>query len=824
MTVAAFFRDSRIQGVLAGDKSSPRPELLEEFFGLYGYEACAPAQLLALSDLAIRCGDDAVAQEALRLAVKAGHNIHLAYYKLGRLALAQKDAAGGATFFASATAADPAFAFGWMGLARALHAQGLKDAALEAAERFMTFGTRPQAPRELAVLGDLADYLFDARQRDRAQALYEFVVRHNAERPRDAVRLADIYIGQGQYQPANTLLLDQEARGRLDHWGKRTLAISFSHLGDHARALAIAEAALAAEPSSRPVLTGYLDVLARAADPARMRDALARHGAALGPQGVQELQARLKLLASDLPGAVALLAAVEFPYQSRLYYLSFETGYAALADGELDLGLSVAERLGKLAPDDSFVKLLRIDACFRQQMWEQAGEILAGMTAAENARPQVVLKRFEHACFTGDAAQADALSEQLQTMDQPTRLFMLPVFRFFAERQLWDDLVDRALTWLGPDLNYRQIGYVLFRAAKYTRRQAQMVAAIEVLEGWAEHAGLVRLRANLLFDMADNLAAVARLAADASIAEDAVLRHRLAVKARVLAAAEAGRRALVVCSDRNYLSATFVALHSLIADVTLRGLDVFMVVDDDLAALAERAAVAFLNAGVSVSVIAASSIVPDNAALSPRYGIFTSGHRLAAAAYYRIYAARYLQQRGVHDRALYLDGDILLRGNLDRLFATDLNGRPLAARLEPMRPEVRRAIALHGLQDGRYFNSGVLLFDLKHDRLAPALERAIAAVTDGDTKLLFHDQCALNVGFRADFVDLDIAWNTPVTESDSLAEVPADAAILHFLERPKPWSAAYGGDAGVLWADQWRAASAFIGETTSLEMFGLIQD
>ena len=105
-----------------------------------------------------------------------------------------------------------------------------------------------------------------------------------------------------------------------------------------------------------------------------------------------------------------------------------------------------------------------------------------------------------------------------------------------------------------------------------------------------------------------------------------------------------------------------------------------------------------------------------------------------------------------------------------------------------------------------------------------ALDRAIAAVMDDDTKLLFHDQCALNLGFRADFADLDGAWNTAVIESDSLAEVPADAALLHFLERPKPWSAAYGGDAGALWADQWRAAAAFMGEAVALEMFRLIQD
>lgn len=824
MTVAAFFRDTRIQGILAADKTTPHPELLQEFFEQFGYDACAPAQLLALADFALRCGDEGVAREALERAVAAGQNTPQAYHKLGRLALSQKNPTEAGGFFEKAVAADPQFAFGYMGLARALHAQGLKDAALAAAERFMAFGTRPQAPRELSLLAEMADYFFDAQQRPRAQPLYEFVVRFGADRPRDAVRLADIYINKGEYEAAKTLMLEQEARGRLDHWGKRALAVAYSHLGDHARALALAEEALLAEPTSRPCLTGYLDVVAREADPAHMRDALARNAALLGPQGVLELQARLQLTDGDFAGAEAALSAVEFAYQSRLYHLCYEMGYAALGEGELDLALRVAERLGKLAPNDSFVKLLRVDAYFRQQMWDSAGAVLAGMTEAESARPQAILKRFEFACFTNDAALADTLSERLQAMDLPTRQYMLPVFRFFAERQRWDDLVDRALPWLAPDLNYRQIGYVLFRAAKYTERQAQMVAAVEALKGWPAHDGLVRLRANLLFDLADDLAAVQRLAADASIAEDAVLRRRLAVKATIFASLHVGRRAMVLCSDRNYLCGTFVALHSAMGAATHRGLDVFVVVDDDLADLATRAAAAFVGAGMAVRVLAASAIVPDPAKLSPRYGLFTSGHRLAAAAYYRIYAAQYLQTLGVYERAIYLDGDILLRGDLDQLFAADLAGHPLAARLEPMRAEVRRAIALHGLENNRYFNSGVLLFDLRHERLAAALDRAIAAVMDDDTKLLFHDQCALNLGFRADFADLDGAWNTAVIESDSLAEVPAAAALLHFLERPKPWSAAYGGDAGALWADQWRAAAAFMGEAVALEMFRLIQD
>ncbi|MEJ0048087.1 MAG: glycosyltransferase [Rhodospirillales bacterium] len=95
---------------------------------------------------------------------------------------------------------------------------------------------------------------------------------------------------------------------------------------------------------------------------------------------------------------------------------------------------------------------------------------------------------------------------------------------------------------------------------------------------------------------------------------------------------------------------------------------------------------------------------------------------------------------------------------------------------------------------------------------------------DDAVTLLFHDQCALNLGFRNDFADLDERWNSVVTEPTLLADVPGDAAILHFLDRPKPWSAAHGGEAAMLWFEHWRETAAFIGENTAVELFALIAD
>jgi lipopolysaccharide biosynthesis glycosyltransferase/predicted Zn-dependent protease len=829
MTVAEFFREARASTAQAGDSAAFASGVVADFLSHYKLEDCAPQHLLTLAELAARGGETDVARTALDRVVQSGETVHLAHYRRGRLEMAQEDPVSAFHHFQSGAHADPNFPFNWMGAARALHAQGLKESALPHAERFLSFGVRPHGANELAILADLGDHLFDAGDRKRSLKLYEFVARFGAETPRDAVRLAEAMIVAGDPAGAQRVLVAQQERGRLDPWGRRALALASSYLGEHDRALEHAEAVLQHDPGNAGFAGTYLDVLVRAGSPERFRDALARFAPVLTADAVRELTARLKVADGDVEGAAADLDGAQISYQARLYYLMFETAYKALGAGLHDVAMALGERLGALAPDDSFVKLLRIDIFFRQQMWEQAASLLAGMNAAESQAPHVVLKQFEYACFINDHAGAAALCARLDEMALPDKQFMLPVFRYFAERKAWNQVVDRALPWLDAQFNYDQIGYVLFRAAKHTGRQAQVISAVEAVPDWQMRADLVRLRANLACDRAETLPAIDKLARDPTIADDALMLKRLEVKRDVLARAMAQgkRRAIFLCTDRNYLCATIVALHSAIAAMAAidpLSADFFVVVDDGMAELCRQAVAPFTEDGLAVTVVPASDIVESAEKLQPDYGLFTSGHVLASAAYYRIYFARYLQRLGGYERAIYLDSDIIVRGSLQPLFRADLQGKPMAARLDSMRPEVRRAISLHKLTDNRYFNSGVILFDLKNKRLAAGLDGAVGAIVDDDVTLLFHDQCALNLGFRSDFADMDRLFNYPVNESTRLADVPEEAVILHFLDRPKPWSAAYGGDAGALWFERWRETAAVIGEATAMELFAQVQE
>jgi hypothetical protein len=48
--------------------------------------------------------------------------------------------------------------------------------------------------------------------------------------------------------------------------------------------------------------------------------------------------------------------------------------------------------------------------------------------------------------------------------------------------------------------------------------------------------------------------------------------------------------------------------------------------------------------------------------------------------------------------------------------------------------------------------------------------------------------------------------------------------LLHFLDRPKPWSAAYHGEAGPLWFAKWREMGSFIGEEIAVRLMAESKD
>jgi lipopolysaccharide biosynthesis glycosyltransferase len=149
------------------------------------------------------------------------------------------------------------------------------------------------------------------------------------------------------------------------------------------------------------------------------------------------------------------------------------------------------------------------------------------------------------------------------------------------------------------------------------------------------------------------------------------------------------------------------------------------------------------------------------------------------------------------DRVLYLDSDIVVVGKVAPLWSADLDGALLGAVDIP--GSERGVINLAMRAEDGYFNSGVLLIDLKQWRETRALETVLDYVEAYPERMMRDvDQEALNACFHGRRKRLEYKWNVmgaffrePVALPLARAEIESvrqEARVIHFNGNSKPWS------------------------------------
>lgn len=144
--------------------------------------------------------------------------------------------------------------------------------------------------------------------------------------------------------------------------------------------------------------------------------------------------------------------------------------------------------------------------------------------------------------------------------------------------------------------------------------------------------------------------------------------------------------------------------------------------------------------------------------------------------YYRILAPLCLAD----EKVLYLDPDIIALDSIAGLWETDLGGRTCGAVAESMDPEHKAAIGLG--EAAPYFNSGVLLLDLK--KLRARMDELMGWIRENSARALWPDQDALNAVLADDWLALDGKWNR---RSDRYGGADGEASLMHFAGASKPW-------------------------------------
>lgn len=160
------------------------------------------------------------------------------------------------------------------------------------------------------------------------------------------------------------------------------------------------------------------------------------------------------------------------------------------------------------------------------------------------------------------------------------------------------------------------------------------------------------------------------------------------------------------------------------------------------------------------------------------------------------------------ERLVYLDGDMLVEADLSQLYQEDFGGATLMAVCDYGSSILRAELPVPGI-DGEqrkgapYFNSGVLLINMKPWREQRIGRAVLDYVSQYKSAVKFPDQDGLNAVLFGKWKQLDLAWNAQVDNLINPAQLGTTKVdeevrrrrdellyhpkIQHYAGRKKPW-------------------------------------
>ena len=156
----------------------------------------------------------------------------------------------------------------------------------------------------------------------------------------------------------------------------------------------------------------------------------------------------------------------------------------------------------------------------------------------------------------------------------------------------------------------------------------------------------------------------------------------------------------------------------------------------------------------------------------------------AAVYYYRFFIPRLFP---MYEKAVYIDSDTILRGDIGELFDMELSeDEAIAAMPDPkvtvsdeFRNYVDKAV---GVPHEEYVNDGVMLMDLKKMRKMHYLSTMVGLIEKYNADLVAPDQDYANVILRGKIRYFGAEWNAEPRE-----DLPINTKLVHFNLFNKPW-------------------------------------
>ncbi len=249
---------------------------------------------------------------------------------------------------------------------------------------------------------------------------------------------------------------------------------------------------------------------------------------------------------------------------------------------------------------------------------------------------------------------------------------------------------------------------------------------------------------------------------------------------------------IVSASDDRYVQHLGIMLTSLLMNAASRERLEFFVVDGGIADK---------NKGILASIVGKYGLKMHFLKLSPeRYQSFKVTSYFGLATFFRIFVTDLFDPSV--EKILFLDCDMIIKGDISELWKTDISGY-YAAAVEDVGIEndglfgiqLKRSLGIK--RRSRYFNAGVMVINMTLWRNQNIPDQTRSYLLSHFNDVIFPDQDALNAVLCDKWKPLHPKWNQQATLqlfnkkkwviSEDLIEAVSDPSIIHFSEPSKPW-------------------------------------
>ncbi len=231
--------------------------------------------------------------------------------------------------------------------------------------------------------------------------------------------------------------------------------------------------------------------------------------------------------------------------------------------------------------------------------------------------------------------------------------------------------------------------------------------------------------------------------------------------------------------DDNFIKYAVVSLYSMIENASKEYKYKVYILHTDLSEKSEKILLELENENFEITFENVTNYLESISKKLPLRDYYSK------TTYYRMFIAEMFPE---YDKAIYIDSDTIVQGDISKMYATDIRGAYVGACHEQAMVQTDEygtyAEKVVGVSRHNFFNAGVLLINCDMFRIRFVLDKFIQYLHAYDF-VVTQDEDYLNLICKDHVHWLDQRWNTEV-----FGEIPypiEEAYVIHYIMVNKPW-------------------------------------